>query len=180
MKQIKLINRILMMTFCLFFTFGCKEQPKEEPIEVERSETELSETDFKNLWDRADELWEQKDPDLIESVYASNFNRISPGGTSTNVAELSEELEAIKNAYPDMTLDLERYEILGDKVVVHWSVDGTFTGELGGVKGNGEPFKDITGVSIFTIENGKIVKDDSYWDTFAIFGQTGYTIVAVE
>jgi len=29
-----------------------------------------------------------------------------------------------------------------------------------------------------TVEDGKIVKDDSYWDTFAVFAQTGgYAIV---
>ena len=169
-----------MMTYCLLFVLGCKEKPKQEHIEVDSSVTVLSETDFRNLWDKADELWEKKDPNLIDSVYANNFKRVSPGGTSTNVAELSEELEAIKNAYPDMTLDLERYEILGDRAIVHWSVDGTFTGELVGIKGNGKSFQDIIGVSIFTIENGKIIKDDSYWDTFAIFNQTGYTIVEVE
>ncbi len=180
MIRVKPITWILMMTVCLLFTYGCKDQPKKEEIEVDNSETELSEADFKDLWDRADALWEKKDPNLIGSVYADNFTRISPGGTSKSAEELSQELAAINNAYPDMTLDLERYEILGDKVIVHWSVDGTFTGELAGVKGNGKAFNDIVGVSIFTIEDGKIVEDDSYWDTFAIFGQTGYSIVEAE
>ena len=51
---------------------------------------------------------------------------------------------------------------------------------MAGLKGNGKPYS-VKGMTVFTIEDGKVVTDDSYWDTFAVFGQTGgYTIVEVE
>ena len=63
---------------------------------------------------------------------------------------------------------------------VIWTVDGNFTGEIAGLKGNGKPYS-VKGITVLTIEDGKVVNDDSFWDTFAVFGQTGgYTIVEVE
>lgn len=176
MKSFKSIYLVFLMAFCFLFILSCKEKIKEETLSEKQSIEEISDKEFKELWEKVDALWEKKDPNLIYTVYADNFKRISPGGTSTSVEELTKELKSINNAYPDMTLDLERFNILGDMVIVHWSVDGTFTGELGGVKGNGKPFKDVIGISVFTVKNGKIIKDDSYWDTFAIFRQTGYII----
>ena len=45
-------------------------------------------------------------------------------------------------------------------------------GEIAGLTGNGKPYK-VMGITVITVEDGKIVKDDSYWDSYAVFAQTG-------
>lgn len=179
MKQLTHHKSYLFMVIIAMCILGCKETTEQAVVEESPAVTELTDTGFTALWKKVDALWEQGDAALISTVYADNFIRISPGGTSTSVEELTSELNAVGVAFPDLKLNLERYDVRSNMVMVHWSVEGTFTGEQGGIKGNGKPYK-VVGVSIITVEDNKIVKDDSYWDTFAVFRQTGYAIVEGE
>jgi steroid delta-isomerase-like uncharacterized protein len=173
MKQLTLKKSLLFIALSAFLTFGCKDAPKEEV-------TTLSDADFNALWVKVDALWEQRDPALIHTVYANAFTRAATGGTSTSAEELTNELNAVGEAFPGMTLNLVSYNIGGNMVSVIWTVDGNFTGEIAGLKGNGKPYS-VKGITVLTIEDGKVVNDDSYWDTYAVFAQTGgYAIVEVE
>lgn len=182
MKTLFNFNIMLLLTGLVFINSACKETPKEEIEQVKTVEVvnEISDTDFKALWEKIDLMWEKRAPELINNVYADNFTRISPGGKSTSGAELVSEFNAINGAYPDMILNLDDYYIRGNIVVVNWSADGTFSGELIGVKGNEKPFKAISGITVLTIEDGKVVKDDSSWNALEIFLQTGYKITSQE
>ena len=175
MNYLKNYLTSVLVLLCVMLLMSCKEMHDEHNDDIDDASA-LTEVEFEALWEKIDALWEQKDSSLAANVYAESFTRISPGGTSKSYDELANEINAINAAYPDMTLDLESYDLCGNMAVVHWSVNGTFTGELGGIKGNGMPFSDLTGVSIIFVENGKIVKDDSYWDTFSVFAQAGYSI----
>ncbi len=180
MKHFLPTRSFQMIAIFAFLFLACKEAPKPAEHEEKAPTAVFGDTEFQALWEKVDLLWEKRESGLVNTVYAEDFIRISPAGKSTSVEELSNEMNAIIGAYPNMTLELERYDIRGNMVIVHWSVDGTFTGELAGVQGNGKPFSNVVGVSIITVENGKIVKDDSYWDTFAVFAQAGYTISSPE
>ena len=180
MKQLTQLKPFLYIALAALFIIGCKESTNDAEVEETPTVTELNDESFKNLWERVDALWEQRDPTLIHTVYAYNFVSKATGGTSTSADELTNELNAVGLAFPDMKLNLLSYDICGDMVSVNLSVDGNFTGEIAGLKGNGKPYS-VLGISVITVENGKIVKDDSYWDTFAVFRQTGgYDIVEVE
>ena len=179
MKQLSL-KPIQIFTIFILILVACNPAPKQAEQEEKNTTVTISDAEFQVLWEKVDLLWEKRESNLISSVYASNFTRICPAGTSTSAEDLTNEMNAINGAYPDMTLELERYDIRGNMVIVHWSVDGTFTGELGGVNGNGKPFSNVVGVTVITVENGLIINDDSYWDTFAVFAQTGYTIASSE
>jgi len=178
MKQLSNQKPFLLLILFTVFILNCKEAVKEAEIEEIEAKVELTDAMFNSLWEKVDALWEQRDPALINTVYADDFIRISPGGTSRSSEELTNELSAVGTAFPGMTLNLVRYDIRGDMVSVHWSVDGNFTGEIAGLKGNGKPYG-VKGITVIIVKDGKIVKDDSYWDTYAVFAQAGgYSIVA--
>ncbi|MBJ6369791.1 ester cyclase [Snuella sedimenti] len=172
-----LYTLLYVAAFFVLFIVGCKEQEKSSDVVTEPMVEEITDADFKTLWEKVDVLWEKRDPALIHTVFADDFVRISPGGTSSNAEELTNEFSIINKAYPDMVLHLNRYDITGNMVITHWLVDGTFTGELIGIKGNDKPFKDLSGITVFTIKEGKVVRDDSSWNTLELFLQTGYDIV---
>jgi hypothetical protein len=177
MKQPTLKKPFLFLALCTMLILGCKETPKEATGEKTPAVNEISESQFNALWANEKALWESQDPALIHTVFADNFKRISPGGTSTSDEELTKELNAVGVAFPGLSLNLERKDICGNMASIHWSVSGDFTGEVAGLKGNGKPYK-VMGISVVFVEDGKIVKDDSYWDTYAVFAQTGgYKIV---
>ncbi|WP_282134109.1 ester cyclase [Seonamhaeicola maritimus] len=179
MKQLTLKKSFLFIVLITLLSLGCKDVPKEEVIEEKVDVTAISDADFNTLWKKIDALWEQRDPALIHTVYADTFTRAATGGTSTSSEELTNELNAVGKAFPGMKLNLVSYKIAGNMVSVIWTVDGNFTGEIAGLKGNGKPYS-VKGITVLTIENGKVVNDDSFWDTFAVFGQTGgYGIVEV-
>lgn len=181
MKKLKYFTNVTMI-ICIVMVFtNCKETTATQTEVVEETlieeVAEISHSDFKGIWEQVDALWERRDPELIPTVYADEFTRVSPSGTSTNVEELTNEFNLINGAYPDMQLNLDDYIINDNVVVVNWSVDGTFSGELLGIKGNGKPFQDLKGITVFTFKEGKVVKDDSSWNALELFLQTGYEVV---
>ncbi len=177
MKKLTLNKSFLFVALSALLILGCKETPKEAEANETPAVAELTDADFNSIWNNVDALWEQRDPSLIHTVYANNFIRTATGGTSTSDEALTNELNAVGVAFPDMKLNLESYDICGNMASVIWSVTGNFTGEMAGLTGNGKPYK-VMGITVITVEYGKIVKDDSYWDSYAVFAQTGgYAIV---
>lgn len=160
---------------------SCNDQPERKEKEsaiVEKIDvdTQFNDEDFKGLWKNVKALWEKRQDSIVHKVYADEFIRVSPAGEFTNAEELSQELQAIEGAYPDLSLDMKSYDLCEDKVIVIWTVSGTFTGELMGLKGNGAKFKNKEGITIFTLVDGKVVDDRSYWDSFMILRDVGYQI----
>jgi steroid delta-isomerase-like uncharacterized protein len=180
MKKLSLNKSILITALFAMILFGCKEAPKKAEVQETPAVAELTDANFNELWNKVEDLWEQRDPALIHTVYADKFVRKATGGTSTSDAELTTELNAVGVAFPGMKLNLVSYDICENMASVIWSVDGNFTGEIAGLKGNGKPYS-VKGITVIKVENGKIVKDDSFWDSFAVFAQTGgYSIVEVK
>lgn len=180
MKKQLLKQPLQFVALFAMLILGCKENPKEAEVEVVEAvevDNTLTDAQFKAIWEKDVALWETQDSALINTVFAEKFTRTSPGGTSTSAEELTNELNAVGVAFPGLKLNLKHYDICENMVSVHWSVSGDFTGEIAGLKGNGKPY-DVIGISVIFVEDGKIVKDESYWDTFAVFAQTGgYKIV---
>lgn len=179
MKKLTFNRSFLFVALSALLILGCKEAPKEAEVEDVVAVTGITDSEFNSLWEKVDALWEQRDSAQIHGVYADEFIRISPGGTSTSIEELTNELNAVGIAFPGLKLNLLSYDICGNMVSTHWSVEGDFTGKIAGLIGNGNPYS-VKGISVITVEGGKIIKDDSYWDTYAVFAQTGgYAIVEI-
>jgi predicted ester cyclase len=76
-------------------------------------------------------------------------------------------------AFPDF-----RYEVLstvaeGDLVAVHWRASGRFTGaSYQGIRPTGGR-ADAGGLDLVRVEDGKIVRLDSYWDDASVTRQLG-------
>lgn len=65
-------------------------------------------------------------------------------------------------------------EIIGenDKIIVRWTCKGTHIGPLEEIPATGKNFT-ITGISIYTFKNDKIVQIDQDWDRLSLFEQLG-------
>lgn len=88
-----------------------------------------------------------------------------------------EELKAremmYKTAFPDKQLKIEEFLMAGDdKAVVRWTCKGTHKGELQGVAPTNKSFQ-ITGISIYRFENGKIAEIFQNWDRLGLLEQIG-------
>jgi steroid delta-isomerase-like uncharacterized protein len=76
-------------------------------------------------------------------------------------------------AFPDFTYEVRDVIAEGDKVVVWWRITGTFTGAaFDGVRATGTA-AEIDGLDYVRIEDGLIVRNDSYWDDSSVARQLG-------
>lgn len=116
----------------------------------------------------------RQDLDAAEECWAlGGIDHLAPVGELRVPGEWREYFESLFAAFPDF-----RYEVLdtiseGERVVVHWRAAGKFTGRpfhrirATGGRANAE------GLDLLRVENGKIVRLDSYWDDAAVTRQIG-------
>ena len=79
---------------------------------------------------------------------------------------------ALRAAFPDLAVRVDRIIAEGDLVAVHWSSTGTNSVALGMFPGNGRRVT-IDGMSFFRFENGRIVEEWSAYDNLTMLQQLG-------
>ena len=79
-------------------------------------------------------------------------------------------------AFPDSHMDLSRMVSAGDEVCVTGSFRGTETGDLVGEQGtipaSGKAI-DLPFAEVFTIREGRIARQETYWDQLTMMAQIG-------
>jgi steroid delta-isomerase-like uncharacterized protein len=76
-------------------------------------------------------------------------------------------------AMPDLTYEVRETVSEGDRVAVWWRIRGTFTGApFDGVRATGGRVE-AEGLDYVRVEDGLIVRNDSYWDDSSIARQLG-------
>jgi steroid delta-isomerase-like uncharacterized protein len=64
---------------------------------------------------------------------------------------------------PDRALRINNRFFAGDELIVEWEATGTHTGDFLGFGGTGRPYT-LTGVTVVTRRDGKIVRESHYYD----------------
>jgi steroid delta-isomerase-like uncharacterized protein len=127
----------------------------------------------KNLAQRAvEKVWNQADRSLAEEIYAEDFLSHSEIGNSHGPEEFMEYLSGFREAFPDLTFRVMDVIGEGDRVAVRWRARGTHKGDFQGISPTGEQYE-TTGITIFLIENEKIVEDWGEWDRLSLMQQLG-------
>ena len=109
----------------------------------------------------------------VEFWRPGSVDHLAPIGELRVPDELRAYFEGVFAAFPDF-----RYEVLdviveGDRVAVRWRATATFTGEpYQGIVANGARVE-IEGADICRVEDGLLVRLDSYWDDSALARQLG-------
>ena len=74
---------------------------------------------------------------------------------------------------PDLTMDVHDVIADGTQAVVHWTYRGTFqNGEMFGVSASGQSIE-VTGVTIYEIEDGAVQREEGVVDNLALMQQLG-------
>jgi steroid delta-isomerase-like uncharacterized protein len=77
-------------------------------------------------------------------------------------------------ACPDLEITIKEQFAEGNRVVTHWACTGTHTGDFLGMPGSGNPIR-LTGISIDTIEKGKIKEHFAMADFTHFMQQFAFT-----
>lgn len=128
-----------------------------------------------------EEVYNQGRPERIEFYVHPDFVDHSVGvpEDARGIAWVRKQYEGTYGAFPDLRFTIDDVIAEGDKVVMRWSSHGTFTGTLGQVEGRGQKVE-ITGISIFRIESGKIIESWDLVDRARMLQQAGFTLTPPE
>lgn len=101
------------------------------------------------------------------------IDHLAPVGELRVPEDLRAYFDGVFASFPDF-----RYEVMemfadGERVAVWWRAAGTFTGRpYTGIRANGTHVQ-IEGIDLARVENGLLVRLDSYWDDTAVARQIG-------
>ena len=93
-------------------------------------------------------------------------------GASSGGEGIKRAIGAIRMAMPDLHFTVEDLLEREDKVVARWTMSGTLTDELAGIKPTGKQVS-VTGVAIYRVAQGKIVESWGNWDALGMLMQLG-------
>jgi steroid delta-isomerase-like uncharacterized protein len=77
-----------------------------------------------------------------------------------------------RNAFPDMTLTVDRLIAEDDTVVTRWTAHGTHQGELFGISPTGKEVS-VQGIVISRIRDGQLAEDYESYDVYGMLRQLG-------
>jgi len=73
-------------------------------------------------------------------------------------------------AFPDKKVHIDSLLPTEDRVVVRWTATGTHKGKFRGIAPTNNPFS-VSGITIYTIVDGKITEAWQVWDCFGLCNQ---------
>jgi predicted ester cyclase len=101
------------------------------------------------------------------------IDRLAPVGELRAPDGLRAYFSAVFAAMPDFSYELLDVVAEGDKVAVRWRVSATFDGgPYQGIRATGAKMA-TEGADVLRVEDGLIVRNDSYWDDADVGRQIG-------
>lgn len=119
-----------------------------------------------------EELWHQGNEAVIAEVFSEDHVYLGPPSSQlelTGLAGRKQLYDGFHAAYPDLHFTIETIAVEGDTAMVNWIAEGTNTGVhpvLGVSTGKAI---NVSAISVFTFAEGKIVKEEAFWDDFDVY-----------
>src|SRR3712207_3380467 len=118
--------------------------------------------------------WESTDdPETLGEVYSPDVVWHNPEGDLQGIEEAKQFVSMFKTAFPDMRATVEDVVAEDDKVVTRVTIRGTHQGET---EEFGPPTGrqvEVQGITIHSIEGGKIVEEWNSYDNLSLLQQLG-------
>jgi predicted ester cyclase len=147
----------------------------------ENKNAELSMNDLlsNNLSVFIDSCWNDQNVSKLNELVEKNFVRMLNG---INVAGNENEMAAHMNVYftgfPDLNIQYSDAYIEGNNIFMNWECTGSNTGVFGEMRATGKKIK-IQGLThLYFTEEGKLYKEDVYYNELDLLQQLGYTLTA--
>lgn len=118
------------------------------------------------------EIWNQGKFDVIVDIVAPEFVLYLPAQEMRGPDGLKLWASLIRGGLPDVNFTIEQIVDGGSTVATRWTATGTHTGNLLGYPPTGRSVR-MSGISIFTFANGKIVEDRAAEDAYGLLTQIG-------
>jgi steroid delta-isomerase-like uncharacterized protein len=132
--------------------------------------------DEENAWLVRDllEAWNTHDEERVKSFYAPAYEGVDVGQAEPQRGpqSVSRNVERYLRAFPDLRFVEEDIVAQDDRVVLVWKAYGTHKGKLMNIPPTGRNIA-VRGISMLTVENGKIVRGLYVWDVAGLLRSIG-------
>lgn len=128
-----------------------------------------------DIIDTVVKAWNTNDKTLMTSVMTDDFVRTGNGmPIANNPVEYGQFMDVFITGFPDFKVSLDSLETIGNKIYINWTVTGTNTGTFQGNKATGKPIT-THGLSIWHLtNNGKVSREDAFYDNLTVYEQLEY------
>lgn len=120
------------------------------------------------------DAWNAHDTGRIKSFYAAKYEGVDVGQAEPQRGPrgVSESMDRYFQAFPDLRFVEEAVVVEGDLAVLVWTAHGTHAGKLMSIPPTRRRVS-VRGVSVLTIENGKITRGLYVWDAAGLLRSIG-------
>lgn len=124
------------------------------------------------------QFWNNDSSVNLDSIISKDFKRYGNGKLEAKgQAEVKNLLKNWYTAVPDMNVTANDISIKDGKAYYYWTSKGTNTGNFGEQPPTGKS-STLNGFAVLTFDKeGKIMKEESYYDNLEIFKAWGYELV---
>ena len=124
-----------------------------------------------------DAFWSKGDQSVADEIFDPNLRDIDPNwpsGADGGIPAIIEKNNFYYGLMPDLHCTVRKQLTIGDNIVTRWEATGTHHGEYAGITPTGKSMT-ISGISIFTCRDGKIVEQIIEYDFVGLLRQMGAT-----
>jgi steroid delta-isomerase-like uncharacterized protein len=117
------------------------------------------------------ELLAARDPDVVDSFFGEGFvSHNMPPGFPQGPEGVKRFFSMFRDAFPDVTVEIDELVADGDRVAAATTFTGTHTGAIMGVEPTGRRVS-VTGIDIVRVSDGRIVEHRGLTDIVGLMRQ---------
>jgi steroid delta-isomerase-like uncharacterized protein len=116
------------------------------------------------------EIWNAKNPSLIEELYSKDSVIHTPDGEVRGVEGSKQLYRTYTSAFPDLQFEILEIVAENDSAAAQLLFTGTHKGPLGELPASGK-FVKVANNCFFRFADGKLLKQKGLWDTLSFMQQ---------
>jgi steroid delta-isomerase-like uncharacterized protein len=116
------------------------------------------------------EIWNAKNPSLIEELYSDDCVIHTPDGEVRGVEGSKRLYQTYTSSFPDLQFEIQQIVAEGDMASAQLVFTGTHMGPLGEIPASGN-FVKVVNNCFFRFADGELVAQQGVWDSLSLMRQ---------
>ena len=119
-----------------------------------------------------DEILSRGNFELVDELFTADYDAHTPIGVFEGLKGAKQFASGLREAFPDLDVEVKEQVAEGDKVATLWRARGTHQGNFGGIPATGKSME-INGITMFRVADGKVLESWGFTDMMSMMKQLG-------